>query len=536
MYARVQILTINCSSDRGVAGRLNMAEYSDVQFQDPSDDDSKPLLQPSKPANTYNGQLGDYLDEILKKIGFGMFQIIAFCFIGITYIAFIGEALTFAFISIPVMNEWKLSPLLFSSASASTFVGNMIGETFLSYAADHYGRFWPFLISLIFIGILVLASAFSPSFYVFVALRMLASIGIGGVIILAYPTMMEFLPVKRRGNVTLLTSLVVAVGSCIAAGAAWWLVPLDEKWGWRYFIIFTSGPAFIAIVFRIAFFVESPRFLVRTGQLKKAWKTFSIMAKINGKNIDTLISKEQFMKECLLLSKDTSYKDNKSLTATLKQLSYIFKPFLCRQTVCLTLVYSLQVMASYGTNLFLPYNLKLLGVNPYLCSFIAFGAQIPGVLFLAIIFEWPEFGRRNTIRIASLITAILYFLFAFVQNGVSIPVLTVLIYFFLSPMISMTMVYIAESYPTEIRVMAMAFISNITCVLSIGLTFGAGYMAEQSKQYTWLSPVVWGSMFIIQFITALFLKFETRGRNLQDTTDEVNERPSIVPDDHSSIQ
>lgn len=512
-----------------------MAETFDDS--DARSDVSRPLLHPSGcPANTSKGHMGDFVDDLLSKIGFGMFQIVAFCFIGITYIAYIGEVLTFAFISISVMNEWQLSPLVFSSASASTFIGNMVGEIFLSYVADHYGRFWPFLISLVFIAFLVLGSAFSPNFYVFVVLRMFAAAGVGGVIILSFPTLMEFLPIKRRGNVTLLTSVIVAVASCITAGAAWWLIPFDEKWGWRYFVILTSGPAFLAIVFRLVFFVESPRFLVRTGQLEKAWKTFSIMATVNRKNLNSLISKDQFMKECLLLSCSAAQQDKSlSLTSTLKQLSYIFKPSLCRQTVCLTIVYSLQIMISYGTTLFLPYNLKTLGVNPYVCSFIAFGAEIPGILFLAIIIEWPEFGRRNTIRITSLISAILYFLLAFVQNDISIPLLTVVIYFFIVPIISVIMIYIVESYPTEIRVMAFAFIGNVTSIVSIGLTFGAGYLAEQSKHYTWLSPVVWGSMFIVQFIAALFLKFETRGRSLQDTTDEIREK-SIVLSTDSSVQ
>ena len=477
---------------------------------------NSPLL-PKIFSTANKNNTGDYVDDLINWIGLGMFQIAAFLVVGMTYVAYTGEALTFAFISIPVMNEWSITPVVFSLVSASTFVGNIIGETVLSYIADRYGRFWPYLISMVMESCLVLGSAFAPNFYVLLVLRMLASIGIGGVIVLSYPILMEFLPIKYRARVSILNSLVTAVSSCAAAGVAWLLVP-SYALGWRYFIICTSFPGFVAIVLRLIFFVESPRYLVSKGKLERAWKTFRIMAKLNCKCIDDYISKEEFMKHF-----SVSVSETKNATTTshhsnsnLRQLLTIFKPPLLRHTVCMTIVYTFQIMIAYGTTLFLPYNLKILNIDPYVCSFIAFTAEIPGVLFLAIVVEWPEFGRKNTIRFSSLFLAILYFLFAFVQNEISIPVLTVLIYFLLIPIIPVMIIYMAESYPTEIRVMALAVVGNIAAIFSIGLTLGAGYLAEESQRYTWLGPTVWGSMFVMQFLVELFLKHETRGKSLQE--------------------
>ena len=456
---------------------------------------------------------GEFVDGILKKIGFGAFQAIVFCLVGTTYVGYICEALSFAFIGIPMMKEWGLSPLVFSSASAGTFLGNIAGETFFSYLADRHGRFWPYLCSVTLTASLVLVSAFSPSFFIFAILRVFAAAGIGGVIVLSIPTLVEFLPIKNRGKAAIMTSIVVAFGSCATAGMAWWLIPRYHKYGWRYFIVLTSIPSFVAAIFRLIFFVESPRFLLSCGKTEEAWKTFNLMATMNCKHLEDMISKENFIIEA---SKCVSDKVNNYRKSTLKQLSCILKPPFLRPTICLLFVYSLQVSIAYGATLFLPYNLKNLGVDPYVSSFIAFTAEIPGIIFLAIIVEWPEFGRRNTIRLSALISAILFFLFAFIQNQITIPVLTVLIYFFLVPMITVIMTYMTETYPTEIRVMGLAFIGNITAFVGIGLPFGAGYLAEQSKTYTWLSPTVWGVMFVLQLAVALFLNHETRERNLQD--------------------
>ena len=459
---------------------------------------------------------GDFVDDVLCKIGFGMFQVAAFTFVATSYVAYICEVLTFSFVSILIMKEWDISPFVFSTVSASTFIGNIIGEIILGYIADRYGRFWPYLASIVVSACLILASAFAPNFYSFLILRMFASTGIGGIIVLSIPTLMEFLPVNKRGNVTVLTSLVVAIGSCATAGLAWGLIP---TLGWRYFIVSTSIPAFFSIIVRVIFYFESPRYLVSKGKLEKAWNTFNIMAKMNMKQLDQLITKKEFMRDAAMSLSDQKTRDN-SMWSTLQQLSCILKPPLLRRTICLTIIFTLQLMVSYGTTLFLPYNLQILGVSPYLCSFIAFTAEIPGILLLAIIIEWPEFGRKNTVIVSAFILAILYFVFAFLQNPVSIPVLTILIYFLLVPNLTIIHIYMAESYPTEIRIMALAFIGCITSVLLTGFTLGAGYLAEQSHKYTWLSPTIWGSIFVLQFIVSLFLNHETRGQNLKDTVAE----------------
>ena len=457
-----------------------------------------------------NRSVGHYVDSVITRIGFGIFQIIAFSLAGMAYISFIGEAFTFAFISIEVTREWKINAFMFSIASAITYPTNIIGEVFAGYIADRYGRIWPYAISLVITGLLVTASAFAPTFLIFVILRGLAAIGIGGIIVLTHPTMLEFLPVKNRGNVAILTGMIQAIGLCIAGGVAWWLIPHYTR-GWRYFIIYTGIVPLITAVFRLVFYIESPRFLVSQGKLERAWKVFSFMASVNGKEMNKLVTKEEFFIQVNKLKVTDVQKE-----PLIKKLFYIFRPPYLRRTVCLLVVYCLQVMSAYGTTLFLPYTLKVLGANPYFISFVGCLAQIPGIALMAIIVEWPKVGRRNTIRFYTALSVIFSFLFAFVQNEVATPVFTVLLYFSILPTLTAIITYITESYPTEIRVMVLAFIANITAVIGTGLPFAAGYLADQSKQHTWLSTTVWGVMFLIQFIVSLFLNHETQGRDLQD--------------------
>ena len=168
---------------------------------------------------------------------------------GMSYIALTNEVLTFAFIGIEVTKLWKFNAIVFSNVLAATCITN-VGEISAGYVADRYGRIWPYAIFLAIIALLVVASAFAPSFIIFVILRGLASIKVGGISVLIHPTLIEFLPVKNRGKITILTGVIHTIGSCMVGGLAWWLVPHYGNHGWRYFIIATAVPSFIALVFR----------------------------------------------------------------------------------------------------------------------------------------------------------------------------------------------------------------------------------------------------------------------------------------------
>ncbi len=99
-----------------------------------------------------------------------------------------------------------------------------------------YGRVWPYVIVLLQIAVFGLASAFSTSFAMLVILRDLVSVSVEGAIVVLYPTLVEFLPVRNRGKVMMLVTLVQAVGTCITGGLAWWLLPTYPEKG-SYIII-----------------------------------------------------------------------------------------------------------------------------------------------------------------------------------------------------------------------------------------------------------------------------------------------------------
>lgn len=167
--------------------------------------------------------------------------------------------------------------------------------------------------------------------------------------------------------------------------------------------------------------------------------------------------------------------------------------------------------------LFLPTLLENLGVNPYSGVLIGFAAQVPGILLMAIIIEWPWFGQLNSFRIFMGVSAIFFFLFAFVQNEVTIPLFMIFLYFALCPTIPLVHTYSAELYPTEIRTLALSLINSSESVSTIWVPFCSGYLADLSRVYPWLSPTVWGVVVVFGALVSFGLSKETRGRHLQET-------------------
>ena len=72
------------------------------------------------------------VDEVLNKIGCGVFQIIAFLLAAITTMAFLGESLSLGYINLQLTEQWKLTDLKYATLCAVPGATNIIGAPNLS--------------------------------------------------------------------------------------------------------------------------------------------------------------------------------------------------------------------------------------------------------------------------------------------------------------------------------------------------------------------------------------------------------------------
>ena len=454
------------------------------------------------------------VDNVLNYIGSGPFQVLAFVLAGLGYISYGLENVTFTFINIPIGELWNMTSLQFSILPAMTSISNIIGAILFGSLTDLYGRVWPFSLCIGLVGVFTLASAFANSFLVFSILRMIVSIGTGGIPTFIFPMIMEFLPTKNRGQISSLVKVVQMSGSCVAVGLAWWLIP-NYKDGWRYFVIAISVASLITAILRIAFWVQSPRFLINKGDVDGAWKVLNLIAKFNRKDLSLFASKDD-----LSHYKKEKIRSNfkKTLCILVGKYCSVFRRQYLRETVTLILISICTNAGDYGTTLFLPNILETLVSKDYLYFLPLAGlfARIPGVLFMSIIIEWPEVGRIRSLKLFTFLTGLFLLLSGLVRTPAATSVFLLLIYFNMEPITPVLDTYVSEIYSTEIRAVSLVVINVSSNVVLIGTPFVNGYIADEAPRLPWLFGVVTSAIYFVTFGLSFILNRETRGKHLAD--------------------
>lgn len=268
----------------------------------------------------------------------------------------------------------------------------------------------------------------------------------------------------------------------------------------------------IVAIYRLIFYVESPRFLIANGKTEKAWKVFKLIAKVNGKPLQEFIGFDDFTSS--IATSETNKKPQQSLFI---QLLKIFSPKYLRRTLPLSIIIVTQSMGFLSSQLFLPDFLHGLGISAYFTLMVTTSAQIPGVLLLVIIIEWPEIGRLNSIRLYTIFAMVFLTLLAIVQTEVTIPVFLVLIYFAAGPMQCLFYTYVSEIYPTSIRSISGSYFYILQALTYLVGSLISSKVANEGKH--WIFPAVFAVVYFIQLCMSLILNYEPLGKKLDDVVE-----------------
>ena len=196
-------------------------------------------------------------EDVFNFIGLGWFHLVAFFLAGLTYFAYGCEVSFYIFTWKKFEEIWGPSPVEYAAIPSVALIPNILGAFTFGYLSDQYGRVWPYALALVICGVCGVASAFAPSYSILMVFRVLTGFGVGGIPVMIFPTLYEFLPFSMPAVLVL---LFYTFGQCATSGLAWWLMQSYPIWGWRYLMILTSVPSFFAAVFRLVFNFESLNF------------------------------------------------------------------------------------------------------------------------------------------------------------------------------------------------------------------------------------------------------------------------------------
>src|SRR5436190_7907321 len=138
-----------------------------------------------------------------------------------------------------------------------TLMMRPLGAFIFGWLGDRFGRRIPLMVDIIFYSVMELATAFAPNFTVFLILRALFGIGMGGEWGLGASLAMESLPTQVRGLFSGILQQGYAVGYLLAALVYWVVFP---HFGWRGLFVAGAVPAFLVSYIR-ARVPESPVWL-----------------------------------------------------------------------------------------------------------------------------------------------------------------------------------------------------------------------------------------------------------------------------------
>lgn len=122
-----------------------------------------------------------------------------------------------------------------------------VGAFLFGLIADRYGRRLPLMIDLVFYSIIEVLTGLAPNYTVFLILRGLFGIGMGGEWGVGASLAMEKVPVRLRGVLSGLLQQGYALGYLLAAFAYFVLFP---RWGWRPLFFVGGLPALLAVYVR----------------------------------------------------------------------------------------------------------------------------------------------------------------------------------------------------------------------------------------------------------------------------------------------
>lgn len=166
-------------------------------------------------------------------------------FLGWTLDAFDFFILTFVISTIA--EDFNKSIPEMTLTLAASLVMRPVGALIFGLMADRYGRKRPLMISIIFYSVIEILSGLAPSYTVFLLLRFLYGIGMGGEWGVGASLVMESVSVKRRGFLSGILQEGYALGFLLAALAYYTIFP---HFGWRVMFFIGGLPALLTLFIR----------------------------------------------------------------------------------------------------------------------------------------------------------------------------------------------------------------------------------------------------------------------------------------------
>lgn len=400
--------------------------------------------------------------------------------------AFVAMEIILISFTLPIFTRiFGLNEIQKGLLASAVLIGDVIGAAFFGRISDVIGRRPVFQISLLWYSIFTALTALSTGFYDLLAYRLLAGVGLGGMLVVDPALLSEFLPPRRRGMLMVSLDLFWPVGSLVALGFAYVFLELGGG-NWRFLFLAAAFPAFTIALFRL-YVPESPYYLAKRGDLARA---SDILRRLTGRDVRP--ESIEFA-----IEERGSYEE-------------LFTKYRGRALAMLFAWASLNY-TYYGLFLWLP---EVLGVaslygNIWLYLALAFILQIPGYASAMILVE--RWGRKKTLVLYLLMSGITGIVMAIATRDAMIFTLALLmVSFFNLGAWGSVYPFTSELFPTKLRGKAFGIAEGFGKIIAVlgPIIFGALFQITGSVEAPLLVTMI---IAVIGSIAIQILAPETKG-------------------------
>ncbi|MEJ9115509.1 MFS transporter [Bacillus paramobilis] len=368
-----------------------------------------------------------------------------------------------SFVMVALQKDWGLSTQEMGWIGSINSIGMAVGALVFGILSDKIGRKSVFIITLLLFSIGSGLTALTTTLAMFLVLRFLIGMGLGGELPVASTLVSESVEAHERGKIVVLLESFWAGGWLIAALISYFVIP---KYGWEVAMVLSAVPALYALYLRWNL-PDSPRF-------QKVEKRQSII-----ENIKSVWSGE--------------YR---------------------KATIMLWILWFCVVFSYYGMFLWLPSVMVLKGfslIKSFQYVLIMTLAQLPGYFTAAWFIE--RLGRKFVLVTYLIGTACSAYLFGVAESLTVLIIAGMLLSFFNLGAWGALYAYTPEQYPTAIRGtgagMAAAF-GRIGGILGPLLV---GYLVASQASLSLIFTIFCGSI-LIGVVAVIVLGQETKQREL----------------------